>query len=76
MALRILFSAREIKDLPENSPLIGFQLTRHEIVALINGSASSAHSDPFRLSTSIKELHNFRTPNFSKLWILIEGHET
>ncbi|KAG1929691.1 ERO1-like protein beta isoform X1 [Pimephales promelas] len=52
-ALRILFSEREIKDLPENSPSSGFQLTRQEIVALINGFA--------RLSTSIKELHNFRT---------------
>ncbi|KAK7116874.1 hypothetical protein R3I94_023293, partial [Phoxinus phoxinus] len=52
-ALRILFSEKEIKNLPENSPSIGFQLTRQEIVALINGFA--------RLSTSIKELHNFRT---------------
>lgn len=52
-ALRILFSEKEIKDLPENSPSQGFQLTRQEIVALLNGFT--------RLSTSIKELHNFRT---------------
>uniref|UniRef100_A0A672N159 Endoplasmic reticulum oxidoreductase beta n=1 Tax=Sinocyclocheilus grahami TaxID=75366 RepID=A0A672N159_SINGR len=52
-ALRILFSEKEIKKLPENSPSKGFQLTRQEIVALLNGFA--------RLSTSIKELHNFRT---------------
>lgn len=52
-ALRILFSEKEIKNLPENSPSIGFQLTRQEIVALFNGFS--------RLSTSIKELHNFRT---------------
>ncbi|RXN23026.1 ERO1 beta isoform X1 [Labeo rohita] len=52
-ALRILFSEKEIKNLPENSPSKGFQLTRQEIVALLNGFA--------RLSTSIKELHNFRT---------------
>uniref|UniRef100_A0A8C1REW4 Endoplasmic reticulum oxidoreductase beta n=1 Tax=Cyprinus carpio TaxID=7962 RepID=A0A8C1REW4_CYPCA len=52
-ALRILFSEKEIKSLPENSPSKGFQLTRQEIVALLNGFA--------RLSTSIKELHNFRT---------------
>lgn len=52
-ALRILFSEKEIKNLPENSPSKGFQLTRQEIVALLNGFG--------RLSTSIKELHNFRT---------------
>uniref|UniRef100_A0A8B9L6P7 Endoplasmic reticulum oxidoreductase beta n=1 Tax=Astyanax mexicanus TaxID=7994 RepID=A0A8B9L6P7_ASTMX len=52
-ALMILFSEKEIKNLPENSPSKGFQLTRQEIVALLNAFG--------RLSTSIKELHNFRT---------------
>ncbi|XP_076145959.1 ERO1-like protein beta isoform X1 [Alosa pseudoharengus] len=52
-ALKILFSEKEIKNLPENTPSKGFQLTRQEIVALLNGFG--------RLSTSIKELHNFRT---------------
>ncbi|XP_028676759.1 ERO1-like protein beta isoform X3 [Erpetoichthys calabaricus] len=51
-ALKILFSEKEIKNLPENSPSKGFQLTRQEVVALLNAFA--------RLSTSIKELHNFR----------------
>ncbi len=40
-ALRILFSEKEIKNLPENSPSKGFQLTRQEIVALLNGFARS-----------------------------------
>ncbi|KAH0622512.1 hypothetical protein JD844_024883 [Phrynosoma platyrhinos] len=35
-ALKILFSEKEIKNLPENSPSKGFQLTRQEIVALLN----------------------------------------
>uniref|UniRef100_A0A8C9T6K5 Endoplasmic reticulum oxidoreductase 1 beta n=1 Tax=Scleropages formosus TaxID=113540 RepID=A0A8C9T6K5_SCLFO len=52
-ALKILFSEKEIKNLPENSPSKGFQLTRQEVVALMNAFG--------RLSTSIKELHNFRT---------------
>ncbi|XP_063054005.1 ERO1-like protein beta isoform X2 [Engraulis encrasicolus] len=52
-ALKILFSEKEIKNLPENTPSKGFQLTRQEIVALLNGFS--------RLATSIKELHNFRT---------------
>lgn len=52
-ALKILFSEKEIKNLPENTPSKGFQLTRQEIVALVNGFG--------RLATSIKELHNFRT---------------
>ncbi|XP_064173311.1 ERO1-like protein beta isoform X1 [Anguilla rostrata] len=52
-ALKILFSEKEIKNLPENSPSKGFQLTRQEIVALLNAFG--------RLSTSIKEVHNFRT---------------
>ncbi|XP_029449693.1 ERO1-like protein beta isoform X2 [Rhinatrema bivittatum] len=52
-ALKILFSEREIKNLPENSPSKGFQLTRQEIVALLNAFG--------RLSTSIKELQNFKS---------------
>lgn len=36
-ALKILFSEKEIKNLPEHSPSKGFQLTRQEIVALMNG---------------------------------------
>ncbi|OCT80106.1 hypothetical protein XELAEV_18026911mg [Xenopus laevis] len=51
-ALKILFSEKEIQSLPENSPSKGFQLTRQEIVALINAFG--------RLSTSIKELQNFK----------------
>ncbi|KAG7220225.1 hypothetical protein INR49_018406 [Caranx melampygus] len=35
-ALKILFSEKEIKNLPEHSPSKGFQLTRQEIVALVN----------------------------------------
>uniref|UniRef100_A0A8P4KLQ7 Endoplasmic reticulum oxidoreductase 1 beta n=1 Tax=Dicentrarchus labrax TaxID=13489 RepID=A0A8P4KLQ7_DICLA len=51
-ALKILFSEREIQNLPEHSPSKGFQLTRQEIVALLNGFS--------RLSTSIHQLHHFR----------------
>ncbi|KAM4692900.1 LOW QUALITY PROTEIN: ERO1-like protein beta [Discoglossus pictus] len=51
-ALKILFSEKEIQNLPENSPSKGFQLTRQEIVALINAFG--------RLSTSIKELQTFK----------------
>ncbi|XP_061687130.1 ERO1-like protein beta isoform X2 [Syngnathoides biaculeatus] len=51
-ALKVLFSENQIKNLPERSPSKGFQLTRQEVVALINGFA--------RLSTSIHQLHNFR----------------
>uniref|UniRef100_A0A8K9XXX1 Endoplasmic reticulum oxidoreductase 1 beta n=1 Tax=Oncorhynchus mykiss TaxID=8022 RepID=A0A8K9XXX1_ONCMY len=40
-ALKILFSEKEIKNLPEHSPSKGFQLTRQEIVALLNGFGSS-----------------------------------
>ncbi|XP_034722418.1 ERO1-like protein beta, partial [Etheostoma cragini] len=36
-ALKILFSEKEIQNLPEHSPSKGFQLTRQEIVALLNG---------------------------------------
>ncbi|XP_041106746.1 ERO1-like protein beta isoform X1 [Polyodon spathula] len=52
-ALKILFSEKQIKNLSENSPSKGFQLTRQEIVALLNAFG--------RLSTSIMELQNFRT---------------
>ncbi|KAG8444526.1 hypothetical protein GDO86_009621 [Hymenochirus boettgeri] len=38
-ALKILFSEKEIQNLPDNSPSKGFQLTRQEIVALINAFA-------------------------------------
>uniref|UniRef100_G3Q847 Endoplasmic reticulum oxidoreductase 1 beta n=1 Tax=Gasterosteus aculeatus aculeatus TaxID=481459 RepID=G3Q847_GASAC len=38
-ALKILFSEKEIQNLPEHSPSQGFQLTRQEIVALLNGFA-------------------------------------
>ncbi|XP_063738963.1 ERO1-like protein beta isoform X1 [Eleginops maclovinus] len=51
-ALKILFSEKEIQNLPEHSPSKGFQLTRQEIVALLNGFG--------RLSTSIQQLHSFR----------------
>ncbi|XP_068444799.1 ERO1-like protein beta isoform X2 [Clinocottus analis] len=51
-ALKILFSEKEIQKLPEHSPSKGFQLTRQEIVALMNGFS--------RLSTSIHQLHSFR----------------
>eukprot|EP00069_Balaena_mysticetus_P017236 bmy_10465T0 len=39
-ALKILFSEKEIQKLPENSPSKGFQLTRQEIVALLNAFGS------------------------------------
>uniref|UniRef100_A0A4W5QH64 Endoplasmic reticulum oxidoreductase 1 beta n=1 Tax=Hucho hucho TaxID=62062 RepID=A0A4W5QH64_9TELE len=51
-ALKILFSEKEIKNLPEHSPSKGFQLTRQDIVALLNSFG--------RLSTSIHQLHSFR----------------
>ncbi|MEQ2300972.1 ERO1-like protein beta, partial [Ameca splendens] len=51
-ALKILFSEKEIQNLPEHSPSKGFQLSRQEIVALMNAFG--------RLSTSIYQLHNFR----------------
>ncbi|XP_045443020.1 ERO1-like protein beta isoform X4 [Pipistrellus kuhlii] len=51
-ALKILFSEKEIQKLPENSASKGFQLTRQEIVALLNAFG--------RLSTSIRELQNFK----------------
>ncbi|XP_068606758.1 ERO1-like protein beta [Brachionichthys hirsutus] len=51
-ALKILFSEKEIQNLPEHTPSKGFQLTRQEIVALLNAFS--------RLSTSIHHLHSFR----------------
>ncbi|XP_078473078.1 ERO1-like protein beta isoform X1 [Lampetra planeri] len=51
-ALKILFSEREIRKLPKQGPYPPFQLTRQEIVALINAFG--------RVSTSIKELQNFK----------------
>ncbi|KAG7466182.1 hypothetical protein MATL_G00162040 [Megalops atlanticus] len=52
-ALKILFSERQIEALPKSkSSLPSFQLTRQEIVALFNAFG--------RISTSIRELANFR----------------
>ncbi|XP_035292356.1 ERO1-like protein alpha [Anguilla anguilla] len=53
-ALKILFSERQIEALPKSrSPNPTFQLTRQEIVALFNAFG--------RISTSIRELENFRS---------------
>lgn len=51
-ALKILFSEKLIENIPESGPSYGFQLTRQEIVALFNAFG--------RISTSVKELENFR----------------
>ncbi|KAI1237463.1 hypothetical protein IHE44_0013537 [Lamprotornis superbus] len=51
-ALKILFSENLIEKIPESGPSYGFQLTRQEIVALFNAFG--------RVSTSVKELENFR----------------
>ncbi|KAM8807999.1 ERO1-like protein alpha [Eudromia elegans] len=51
-ALKILFSGNLIEKIPESGPSYGFQLTRQEIVALFNAFG--------RISTSVKELENFR----------------
>ncbi|KAF4788473.1 ERO1-like protein alpha [Turdus rufiventris] len=51
-ALKILFSEKLIEKIPESGPSYGFQLTRQEIVALFNAFG--------RVSTSVKELENFR----------------
>ncbi|XP_040611539.1 ERO1-like protein beta isoform X3 [Mesocricetus auratus] len=64
-ALKILFSEKEIQKLPENSPSKGFQLTRQEIVALLNAFG--------RLSTSIRELQNFKALLQHKRWQWIMG---
>ncbi|KAG2467230.1 ERO1B protein, partial [Polypterus senegalus] len=50
-ALKILFSEKEIKNLPENSPSKGFQLTRQEVVALLNAFARD--DDGVTLSESL-----------------------
>ncbi|XP_030340706.1 ERO1-like protein alpha [Strigops habroptila] len=51
-ALKILFSENLIEKIPESGPSYGFQLTRQEIVALFNAFG--------RVSTSVRELENFR----------------
>ncbi|XP_067319216.1 ERO1-like protein alpha [Anolis sagrei] len=51
-ALKILFSERQIESLAEKGPSPKFQLTRQEIVSLFNAFG--------RISTSIKQLENFR----------------
>ncbi|XP_050753388.1 ERO1-like protein alpha isoform X5 [Gymnogyps californianus] len=50
--LKILFSENLIEKIPESGPSYGFQLTRQEIVALFNAFG--------RISTSIRELENFK----------------
>ncbi|XP_032300991.1 ERO1-like protein alpha [Coturnix japonica] len=51
-AMKILFSENLIEKIPESGPSYGFQLTRQEIVALFNAFG--------RISTSVRELQNFR----------------
>ncbi|XP_075048905.1 ERO1-like protein alpha [Mixophyes fleayi] len=51
-ALKILFSEKQIQNMPEIGPSYGFHLKRQEIVALLNAFG--------RISTSIKELENFK----------------
>ncbi|XP_072424820.1 ERO1-like protein alpha [Chiloscyllium punctatum] len=50
-ALKILFSEKQIKNLPESGPSQRFHLKRQDIVALLNAFG--------RISTSIQELQNF-----------------
>ncbi|XP_018583314.2 ERO1-like protein alpha isoform X1 [Scleropages formosus] len=53
-ALKIMFSERQIEALPKSTgSKPGFQLTRQEIVALFNAFG--------RISTSVRELENFRS---------------
>ncbi|XP_029454181.1 ERO1-like protein alpha isoform X2 [Rhinatrema bivittatum] len=52
-ALKILFSEKQLDNLPERGPTYGFQLTRQEIVEFLNAFG--------RISTSVKELENFRS---------------
>uniref|UniRef100_A0A4W5LFH4 ERO1-like protein alpha n=1 Tax=Hucho hucho TaxID=62062 RepID=A0A4W5LFH4_9TELE len=53
-ALKILFSERQIEALPKSSSAwLTFQLSRQEIVSLLNAFG--------RISTSIRELENFRS---------------
>ncbi|CAH2328994.1 ERO1 alpha [Pelobates cultripes] len=51
-ALKILFSERQIANLPDRELSQGFHLKRQEIVALFNAFG--------RISTSVKELETFR----------------
>ncbi|KAM4663510.1 ERO1-like protein alpha [Discoglossus pictus] len=51
-ALKILFSEKQISQIPESGPSYGFNLKRQEIVSLFNAFG--------RISTSIKELENFK----------------
>ncbi|XP_062974273.1 ERO1-like protein alpha isoform X1 [Elgaria multicarinata webbii] len=51
-ALKILFSESLIENMPERGPSHKFHLTRQEIVSLFNAFG--------RISTSVKELENFR----------------
>uniref|UniRef100_A0A1D5QIC4 ERO1-like protein alpha n=4 Tax=Catarrhini TaxID=9526 RepID=A0A1D5QIC4_MACMU len=51
-ALKILFSEKLIANMPESGPSYEFHLTRQEIVSLFNAFG--------RISTSVKELENFR----------------
>ncbi|XP_034624904.1 ERO1-like protein alpha isoform X1 [Trachemys scripta elegans] len=50
--LKILFSQKLIENMPESGPSYGFQLTRQEIVSFFNAFG--------RISTSVKELENFK----------------
>ncbi|XP_078527023.1 ERO1-like protein alpha [Lissotriton helveticus] len=51
-ALKILFSEKQIENLPESGPSYGFQLSRQEIVAFFNAFG--------RIATSVYELERFR----------------
>ncbi|XP_069806396.1 ERO1-like protein alpha isoform X2 [Dendropsophus ebraccatus] len=52
-ALKILFSEKQIQNMSETGPSYGFHLKRQEIVALLNAFG--------RISTSVKELENFKS---------------
>ncbi|KAJ1080548.1 hypothetical protein NDU88_000744 [Pleurodeles waltl] len=51
-ALKILFSEKQIENLPESGPSYGFQLSRQETVAFLNAFG--------RIATSVYELERFR----------------
>ncbi|KAL7992799.1 hypothetical protein Chor_017055 [Crotalus horridus] len=51
-ALKILFSEKLIENIPEKGPSHDFHLTRQEIVSIFNAFG--------RISTSVKELENFK----------------
>uniref|UniRef100_A0A8C8RMA1 ERO1-like protein alpha n=1 Tax=Pelusios castaneus TaxID=367368 RepID=A0A8C8RMA1_9SAUR len=51
-ALKILFSQKLIENMPASGPSYGFQLTRQEIVSFFNAFG--------RISTSVRELENFK----------------